>query len=228
MRPYASPTDGCASQSLREHEPFLPPSASDRSGRRRAAGPRRSPAGGTRLRWATREDSIGCGAGDATVGRTWSRVVDTPKAIGEARSMPEVIELRVHGVGGSPAEGLLGVATAADCIQVASLDGVTSFQARRDDLHVQGYIWGKLTAKPLLQPLWLLLLPFTLLNVGWMHRPVEELRGRSLLWLANTVLNRLYHGQTYLRFAFGPRTRLMIGAVILLLIVGLIWILTRS
>ena len=165
--------------------------------------------------------------------------------------MPEVIELRVHGVGGSPAEGLLGVATAADCIQVASLDGVTSFQARRDDLHVQGYIWGKLTAKPLLQPLWLLLLPFTLLNVaGWMHRPVEELRGRSLIWLrlfraivhviggaftasflvwlANTVLNRLYHGQTYLRFAFGPRTRLVIGAVILLLIVGLIWILTRS
>src|SRR5439155_3760408 len=177
--------------------------------------------------------------------------VDRTGAIREARRVAEVIELRVHGVGGSPAEGLLGVAAATDCVQVASLDGVTSFQARRNDLHVQGYIWGKLTAKPLLQPLWLLLLPFTLLNVaGWMHRPVEELRGRSLLWLrvfraivlamggmftasffvwvANTVLNRLYHGQTYLRFAFGPRTRLVIGAAVLLLIVGLIWLLTRS
>jgi hypothetical protein len=165
--------------------------------------------------------------------------------------MPEVVELRVHGVGGSPAEGLLGVASASDCVQVASLDGTTSFQARRDDLHVHGYIWGKLTAKPLLQPLWLLLLPFTLLNVaGWMHRPVAELRGRSLAWLrifrgvvhaigaaftvsffvwvANTMLNRLYHGQTYLRFEFGPRTRVVVGAGFLLLIVGLIWLLTSS
>jgi len=41
--------------------------------------------------------------------------------------MPDVIELRVHGVGGSPPEGLLGVAAATDCVQVAG-DGETAVQ----------------------------------------------------------------------------------------------------
>ena len=97
--------------------------------------------------------------------------------------MPEVVELRVHGVGGSPPDGLLGVSGPADCVQVAG-DAETPFVARREDLRVQGYLWGSLTARPLLQPLWLFLLPFTLINVaGWMHRPMRELRARPWLTL---------------------------------------------
>src|SRR5207253_7924436 len=148
-------------------------------------------------------------------------------------SVPEVIELRVHGVGGSPPEGLLGVASAADTVQVAG-DGTTAFVARRQDLHVEGYIWGSLTERPLLQPLWLFLLPFTLVNVsGWMHGPVQELRGGRRIWLrlfrwlilatgsaftasyfvwaSNVVINRLYHGQRFVHTAGGPRIRVVFG-----------------
>jgi hypothetical protein len=160
--------------------------------------------------------------------------------------MPDVIELRVHGVGGSPAEGLLGVADPADCVQVAG-QGETTFVARRDDLRAQGYLWGALTEKPLLQPLWLFLLPFTLVNVaGWMHGPLDEVRGgravwlrafrflvlvtgvaftaSTFLWIANVVINRLYRGQTPLRFAWDPKARILLGGFALLLIVGLIWL----
>lgn len=81
--------------------------------------------------------------------------------------MTEVVELRVHGVGGTPPEHLLGVAS-EDIVRVGGEDE-SAFYARRDDRSVEGYSWGPLTAKPFLQPLWILLLPFTLMNVaGWM------------------------------------------------------------
>ncbi len=160
--------------------------------------------------------------------------------------MPDVIELRVHGVGGSPAEGLLGVATPADCVQVAG-DGETTFVARREDLRAQGYLWGALTQKPLLQPFWLFLLPFTLVNVsGWMHGPFTELRGgrvawlrifralvlltglaftaSTFLWITNLVINRLYHGQTPLGFAWNPQARIALGGLAVLVVVALIWV----
>jgi hypothetical protein len=156
--------------------------------------------------------------------------------------MPEVVELRVHGVGGSPPEGLLGVASAWDCVQEAG-DGETFFVSRREDRRVQGYIWGNLTERPLLQPLWLFLLPFTFVNVaGWMHRPLAELRGgwtgwvrlfRGLVlligagltasyffWLANLVINRLYQGQTWMHFGSSPRIRVALGGGIVLLLLG--------
>jgi hypothetical protein len=173
-------------------------------------------------------------------------LLDAPNTSGHRDNVPEVVELRVHGVGGSPPEGLLGVASASDCVQEAG-DGETFFVSRRDDRRVQGYIWGALTERPLLQPLWLFLLPFTFVNVaGWMHRPLAELRGgwmgwvrlfRGLVlligaaftasyffWLANLVINRLYQGQTWMHFASSPRIRVALGGGIVLLLLGALYL----
>lgn len=80
-------------------------------------------------------------------------------------------ELRIHGVGGSSGADLLGVASADDVV-VAGEGRETVFYARRTDRSVEGYVWGRLTSNRLLQPLWVLLLPFTLVNVaGWAHHP---------------------------------------------------------
>jgi len=90
-----------------------------------------------------------------------------------------VVELRVHGVGGSTAEGLLGVPFPGQTARVAGGEP-TSFVARRGEPGVEGYLWGPLTTGARLQPLWLFLLPFTLLNVaGWMRQPPRrDGRGR--------------------------------------------------
>jgi hypothetical protein len=66
---------------------------------------------------------------------------------------------------------MLGLSSEDDAITVAEGIG-TRFLARRSDPHVEGYDWGGLTSGSSLQPLWVLLLPFTVLNVaGWMHPP---------------------------------------------------------
>jgi hypothetical protein len=97
--------------------------------------------------------------------------------------MPEVIELRVHGVGGGSPESLLAV-DEAETIRVAG-EGPTGFWARRSQRAVEGYWWGRLTSAPLLQPLWIVLLPFTLLNVaGWMHQPLEDRTAPTRAWWA--------------------------------------------
>jgi hypothetical protein len=81
------------------------------------------------------------------------------------------VELRVHGVGGSSRDSLLGVESANETVLVA--EGVDAgFYARAADPDVEGYVWGGLTSGSKKQPLWLLLLPFTLVNVaGWTHSP---------------------------------------------------------
>jgi hypothetical protein len=89
-------------------------------------------------------------------------------------------ELRIHGVGGSPGAALLGLSDREDTVVVGEGRG-TVFLARRADRSVEGYDWGGLTSSSPWQPLWLLLLPFTLLNVaGWMHPPRDGRRGRDL------------------------------------------------
>ena len=84
---------------------------------------------------------------------------------GKGTHARDVIELRVHGVGGATPEGLLGEASAEETIRTAG-DDLAGFHARKRDLHVEGYVWGRLTSGLLVQPLWIMLLPFTLLNVG--------------------------------------------------------------
>lgn len=99
--------------------------------------------------------------------------------------MGTVRELRIHGVGGSPGETLLGLSRPDDAVVVGEGLG-TVFLARRqeDGRPVEGYDWGALTSSSALQPLWLLLLPFTLLNVaGWMHPAFDRARwGRGAWW----------------------------------------------
>lgn len=114
--------------------------------------------------------------------------------------MPEVVELRIHGVGGGSPEGLLGEPSAAHTIRVDG-DEPAGFYARRADRHVEGYWWGRLTGTTLLQPLWIVLLPFTLINVaGWMHQPLSDRTKptapwwltRVLLWALGVVLTAVY------------------------------------
>lgn len=93
----------------------------------------------------------------------------SPGAPGTSGQAPAV-ELRVHGVGGSTPEGLLGVDSAAQTIRVGG-GPISAFWARRDDPRVEGHVWGGLTTQSTFAPAWLLLLPLTLLNIaGFMHR----------------------------------------------------------
>ncbi len=85
-------------------------------------------------------------------------------------------------MGGSTPEALLGHRYPEDAVLVRGGDK-TGFWARRDDQRVQGYVWGKLTSGSRFQPLWVVLLPFTLVNVaGWMHRPAGPSARRGVRW----------------------------------------------
>ncbi|MGH8887697.1 MAG: hypothetical protein ACRDYX_21510, partial [Egibacteraceae bacterium] len=96
--------------------------------------------------------------------------------------MPLPIEIRIHGVGGSTPHALLCEHDPEDVLLVRGTEK-SGFWARRSDPTVQGYVWGPLTSGSKLQPLWIVLLPFTLLNVaGWMHRPVTSCSQRRTWW----------------------------------------------
>jgi hypothetical protein len=90
-----------------------------------------------------------------------------------------VTELRVHGVGGTPPDALLGDLAP----EQASGDGIAGFYRSSDhrasagdrtagrdaDRHVECYSWGGLTSLSKIRVLWLILLPFLLGNLaGWM------------------------------------------------------------
>lgn len=121
--------------------------------------------------------------------------------------MPDVVELRVHGVGGGSAESLLGVA-AHETVRVSG-EGPTGFWARRSQRSVEGYWWGRLTSAAMLQPLWIILLPFTMLNLaGWMHQPAADRDRparpwwavRGALWLLGYLLTMVYAAWSGLLF----------------------------
>jgi len=101
------------------------------------------------------------------------------------------LELRVHGVRGSSPEELLDVPG----VVRAAGDGLAGFwrpAAPRDGLDREAYVWGDLTTGRRGQALWLLLLPFTLLNVsGWMIPPPETLgHGRAHVGTARVAMAR--------------------------------------
>lgn len=84
-----------------------------------------------------------------------------------------VTELRVHGVGGATPEELLGVphtqlvAGGPDAGFFRPADWITVPGPHRK---LEAYSWGGITSRSRTRALWLLLLPFALLNVaGWMH-----------------------------------------------------------
>jgi hypothetical protein len=93
-----------------------------------------------------------------------------------------VTELRVHGVGGSPPDAILGDLAP----EQVSGDTIAGFyrssdhrasdedrDARRDaDRHVEVFSWGGLTSRSKIRVLWLALLPFLFANLaGWMCPP---------------------------------------------------------
>ena len=94
-----------------------------------------------------------------------------------------VTELRVHGVSGTPPEQMLD--QPAELIKrVAGTEKVGfwrrwypggSTRDQPDQRHLEAYAWGQLTSGPATRALWLLLLPFTLVNVAhWMLPPYRR------------------------------------------------------
>lgn len=81
-----------------------------------------------------------------------------------------VTELRLHGVGGTTPQDLLG----DDAPLQVSGDRIAGFYRTADvgGRHVEAYSWGGLTSRAGSRVLWLLLFPFALANVaGWMCTP---------------------------------------------------------
>ncbi len=90
-----------------------------------------------------------------------------------------VTELRVHGVGGTPPDAILGDLAPEQVMG----DAIAGFYRTSDhrasaadqagrldvDRHVEVYSWGGLTSRSKIRVLWLALLPFLLANLaGWM------------------------------------------------------------
>ena len=93
-----------------------------------------------------------------------------------------VTELRVHGVGGSPPDAILGDLAP----EQVSGDAIAGFYRSSDhrasagdrdacrdvDRHVEVFSWGGLTSRSKIRVLWLALLPFLFVNLGgWMCPP---------------------------------------------------------
>jgi isopentenyl-diphosphate delta-isomerase type 1 len=85
-----------------------------------------------------------------------------------------VTEIRVHGVGGTTPEALL---EQTGVRQVTGDDKAGMYRGAipHPDRTVEAYSWGGLTARSRSRALWVLLLPFSLINLsGWMVEPPRE------------------------------------------------------
>jgi hypothetical protein len=97
---------------------------------------------------------------------------------------PGVTEIRVHGVGGTTPEAMLeqtGVRQAAGDTIAGFFRGATGPAGRA----VEAYSWGGLTARSRSRAFWVLLLPFSLINLaGWMVEPGSDpdRRSRGTKW----------------------------------------------
>ncbi len=92
----------------------------------------------------------------------------------ETAPPPDFVELRIHGVGGTSPETLLGV----PYVELVGGDKTAGFfrppawiTLEGPKRTLEGYSWGGLTSRSRARALWLLLLPFALVNMaGWMFR----------------------------------------------------------
>jgi hypothetical protein len=117
------------------------------------------------------------------------------------RALSEVVELRVHGVSGTPPQELLD----RDVVRRVAGTATVGFyrptlrEQRTDEppdgppgsgAPLEGYSWGGLTSGAPSRSLWLLLLPFTLVNLGPRLRPPATHPGWALrgLWTTSRVL----------------------------------------
>ena len=92
-----------------------------------------------------------------------------------------VTELRVHGVGGTPPDAILGDLAPEQVMGDAiagfyrSSDHRASDEHRDVDRHVEVFSWGGLTSRSKIRVLWLALLPFLFANLaGWMCSPATR------------------------------------------------------
>lgn len=105
-----------------------------------------------------------------------------------------VAELRIHGVSGTPPESML---TDAHPRHVAG-DETGRILRRRDpvrlpghpDRTVEAYHWGRYTAGSPSRALWLLLLPFAVLNLARFALPLKD-QPRPVTYVADAVLRLL-------------------------------------
>ena len=83
-------------------------------------------------------------------------------------SGPTIIELRIHGGGGSTVQDMLGPDVPRQQLtsDADERSGFWSWTERRNGVERRAYLWGRST--PLSLAVWLVLLPFTLVNAaGW-------------------------------------------------------------
>jgi hypothetical protein len=80
-------------------------------------------------------------------------------------------ELRIHGVSGTPPAGVLGTGEPPERV---SGDDDSGFYRRPGDPSVEAYSWGGLTSGDKQRALWLILLPFLLVNVAYYARPAYD------------------------------------------------------
>ncbi|MDT5353839.1 MAG: hypothetical protein QOJ56_2371 [Mycobacterium sp.] len=104
-------------------------------------------------------------------------------------------ELRVHGVSGTSPEALLHCP--AELLQEVSVDNGAGIYTPRESVPSEGaegrlrrvleaYSWGALTSGPASRAIWLLVLPFVLINLAhWMLPPARAHSGPS--WWASRV-----------------------------------------
>lgn len=114
-----------------------------------------------------------------------------------SRNLTSAVELRIHGVGGTTPEILLGH---PHPVQVAG-DDTAGFYRPPDSDSLEAYSWGGITSRSGSRALWLLVLPFALTNAaGFTLKPGDSPRLRfargllRLLALAVTVLFILWVG----------------------------------
>jgi hypothetical protein len=97
-------------------------------------------------------------------------------------TVDSVIQLRVHGVSGTPPEAMLHYPP--ELIDQVSGDSAAGTHRRRDNSatdaptdpgrNVEAYSWGALTSGKASRGLWLLFLPFILINLAhWMVPPAK-------------------------------------------------------
>lgn len=106
-----------------------------------------------------------------------------------------VTELRVHGVGGTPPQAMLDD---PHPVQVSGdrIAGVMRSRDLRDGdqrWHLEAYSWGGLTGRAVTRALWLLVLPFAMVNLaGWMATHRDQATHRSAVRLAGLCFTALY------------------------------------
>lgn len=167
-------------------------------------------------------------------------------------ALNRVIELRIHGVGGTPPADMLDD---PNPVQVSG-DRTAGVMRTSHGKPIEAYSWGGLTGRSQVRALWLLVLPFAMINLaGWMTASRDRVLHRALVQLAGLAMTALYVLFTaaitmdFLAyqcagapgcaaaswpligaggFADTPARRAVIGAVGPLLVIGLLAALTRT